>query len=683
VSFFKLIKLLNKSFTCNLKFRLLTAFNNLKITSMTGDKTNAKPDDKKKVYRPYPKKADDGTKPKEGIPMLKYGKGNNFYKFKAALAEVAQEKFGNLGRLIEEDKYYEPEYTPMVAPAGVVLDADELKLLKSAAIKEFASKVAKMEADRPKLYGLIRRHMSVESKDEVAQDKDYPTWSKALDAEKLWQAIVNTHKIDCLSNINEVMELMARKAYQNICQGAFETLAQFSIRFSKTYKGYENTVVLPTGVKEAVSEKVRAMDFFNALDQGKYGTFKTSMLYGWNTKAITPPTTVNEIYRMAGSWVKVAPKTEGGLAAPYVTIEGEAALRGKMKRNGNPKKGNKEKPNEEPKKPKDLSHIECHKCHEMGHYANKCPQKQADEGGFVNATWQEEQEGQMSLSVRWEDAEVQEVTVNNVMNATQGILPTEVLLDTAADISVIHPMLLEDVQEAERKIRVKGVGGTQLIVKDTGKLDGFFKVYASTETKANVLSFAAVEAIYDITYVCGEAFVVHMPDRDLVFKKGNNLYVAEWYAEGTVESTVQENEVLYSKEQVCRAKEAHEFLKNSGYPSLGEAVHLLMDGNVRGVPMLMREDLERAYKIYGEHPAYVRGKLTRKTVKHMPVDVALRSSTKDLKVYADVMHIDTQWFLVSVSDPLNLTMQTKIDSESRNELGLALQGQLLLLHTRG
>jgi hypothetical protein len=123
---------------------------------------------------------------------------------------------------------------------------------------------------------------------------------------------------------------------------------------------------------------------------------------------------------------------------------------------------------------------------------------------------------------------------------------------------------------------------------------------------------------------------------------------------------------MYSKEQVRRAKEAQEFLKNSGYPSLAEAVHLLMDGNVRGVPMLMRADLERAYKIYGEHPAYVQGKLTRKTVTCTPVNIALRSSTKDLKVYADVMHIDNQRFLVSVSDPLNLTMQTKIDSESRN-----------------
>jgi hypothetical protein len=40
--------------------------------------------------------------------------------------------------------------------------------------------------ERPKLYGLLLRRMSPESKDEVAQDPDYDTWSKATDQEKLW-----------------------------------------------------------------------------------------------------------------------------------------------------------------------------------------------------------------------------------------------------------------------------------------------------------------------------------------------------------------------------------------------------------------------------------------------------------------------------------------------------------------
>ena len=56
------------------------------------------------------------------------------------------------------------------------------------------------------------------------------------DPEKLWQAIIRTHKVDTLSNVDAVKDLEARKAYQNIKQGSFETLAQYSVRFRDTYK---------------------------------------------------------------------------------------------------------------------------------------------------------------------------------------------------------------------------------------------------------------------------------------------------------------------------------------------------------------------------------------------------------------------------------------------------------------
>jgi hypothetical protein len=52
----------------------------------------------------------------------------------------------------------------------------------------------------------------------------------------------------------------------------------------------------------------------------------------------------------------------------------------------------------------------------------------------------------------------------------------------------------------KKKIRVSGVGGVQLILNKVGFLDVFFEVYSSTETKANVLSMAAVEELYLITY---------------------------------------------------------------------------------------------------------------------------------------------------------------------------------------
>ena len=64
-------------------------------TSKTETKVDA--GNKKKTFRPYAKKQDEKAATK--LPILKYGKGNNFVKFKAALSEVALEEYGDLGRI--------------------------------------------------------------------------------------------------------------------------------------------------------------------------------------------------------------------------------------------------------------------------------------------------------------------------------------------------------------------------------------------------------------------------------------------------------------------------------------------------------------------------------------------------------------------------------------------------------
>jgi hypothetical protein len=133
-----------------------------------------------------------------------------------------------------------------------------------------------------------------------------------------------------------------------------------------------------------------------------------------------------------------------------------------------------------------------------------------------------------------------EHVINNVTQA-QGLLPTEILLDDAANISVMNPRLLKSVRLVGKRIRVKGVGGVQIVVEHVGDLEGFFEVYASDEVKANVLSFAAVEDMYDVTYSRGEGFTVHMPERDIVFMRRDNLYVVDWAEVGSVHTTVQEN----------------------------------------------------------------------------------------------------------------------------------------------
>jgi hypothetical protein len=53
------------------------------------------------------------------------------------------------------------------------------------------------------------------------------------------------------------------------------------------------------------------------------------MLNGWATKAFDPPKTVNDIYRIAGAWVKPTSKPDGGTAATFVTIEEDTKQKGK------------------------------------------------------------------------------------------------------------------------------------------------------------------------------------------------------------------------------------------------------------------------------------------------------------------------------------------------------------------
>ncbi len=109
---------------------------------------------------------------------------------------------------------------------------------------------------------------------------------------------------------------------------------------------------------------------------------------------------------------------------------------------------------------KDLSHIQCFKCKEYGHYLTSklCPmnkKKQATENSqdratFANATWQTEQEAGMFMTL-----EVMEEHVVNNATQAQGLLPTEILLDNAVNISVMNPRLLKSVRPVGKRIRVK------------------------------------------------------------------------------------------------------------------------------------------------------------------------------------------------------------------------------------
>jgi hypothetical protein len=228
----------------------------------------------------------------------------------------------------------------------------------------------------------------------------------------------------------------------------------------------------------------------------------------------------------------------------------------------------------------------------------------------------------------------------------------QVLLDNQADVSVLHPSLLVDIKKADHELKINGVGGEQLKVTDTGYLPDFFCVYSSHQTKAHVLCFANVEDKYQVTYIPQEGFIVHMDHKDIEFRREGKLYIADWeendYVDhGAVLATVKDNEAKYTKHEVEKAKEAYEFIRNAGFPSEEEAIHLIEDRNIVDLPNLTRNDVKRAFKIYGQHVESVRGKMTQKVVRREHFDETLKGEEKNQRLYSDVMQIreESYYFL--------------------------------------
>jgi hypothetical protein len=198
----------------------------------------------------------------------------------------------------------------------------------------------------------------------------------------------------------------------------------------------------------------------------------------------------------------------------------------------------------------------------------------------------------------------------------------------------------------------------------------------------NVLCFAEVEDLFEVEYKEQEGLVVRLSeDKEIFFKRVNKMFIASIGEIASVYATIAVKKLQYSVAEAKRAELAHEMLRNAGYPSVGELIHLLGDGNILDMPALTRADIIRAYDIYGQPPEYVRGKLTKRKVSRVPFYTALRSEEAQT-LQADVMHTEQNSFFVSVAEPMQLIMINHIKSEDAESLSGALQDQLNLLREK-
>jgi hypothetical protein len=461
-------------------------------------------------------------------------------------------------------------------------------------------------------------NISLENRDKIKEYKDFEEWSQEKDAEKLWRAIIDTHKVNTTSGVSALKQRSAWVTYVNCWQGGFESVISYKEQFIAAYKSYKDE-----GNPEK-DDEARAMDFFDGLDKIRYGDFKNHILNCIDTGTLKAPEDVATVHGWVANWRKTHQVRERlGTGTAFVTTA-DADEDKKIKK--------------APIPPEKLAKMKCFRCKEKGHIASSpnCPLKNKSNEGELQ---------DRQVNATWVDADV--FATFDVYSATDGNLGLGrdmVLLDTQANISLFHPAVLENVRPSEKEIKINGVGGYQMTVREKGTLPNFFEVFCSPEVKVNVLCFAEVEDMFEVEYVEREGFIVRMPDeREIFFERRNKMFVAKIEDVAEVMATVAEKKIQYSTAEVKRAEVAYELLRNAGYPSAGELINMLGDGNVLDMPALTRSDVVRAYDIFGQPPEYIRGKLTKKKVNRVAFDVALRSE-EEQTLWLDVMHIDQNSF---------------------------------------
>jgi hypothetical protein len=260
--------------------------------------------EKRQQQKPWHQKGQHGeTKKKdpEAVPVLKYGPGNNFAKFKEAISKVALKEYGDLGKLIRQGTCYIPP-APDKTKYGlfdpnVNIDGRN-KAMYLEDMKAYRKKIREMEDDRSKLFALIVMYLSEESLDAVKRE---PKWDKIedeVDPKGLWTLVEKKHKVHLASEVKEVTKLTVRANYQMIRQGGYESIIAYKERFNFALKAYEDQ-----GNKKLDDPDI-TMIFFWGLDYAHYATFKRDYINGLTLKAINPPKDLNEIYLLANQWLK-------------------------------------------------------------------------------------------------------------------------------------------------------------------------------------------------------------------------------------------------------------------------------------------------------------------------------------------------------------------------------------------
>jgi hypothetical protein len=187
--------------------------------------------------------------------------------------------------------------------------------------------------------------------------------------------------------------------------------------------------------------------------------------------------------------------------------------------------------------PKDRSHIRCFNCQTKGHYTNKCPHPNREDGTGPVATVKE-------AAPAKEVAEAKQFLITGEEIPNEGVEEIRkadydewenfaflhpsgqvnkdwILLDNCSTADIFcNNKLLTDVKASNKTLKINCNAGTKLLTME-GTLRNCGTVWYSKDAIAKIPSLSNVKETYHVRYDCqaGNKFIVVKPDKYVVFKQ--------------------------------------------------------------------------------------------------------------------------------------------------------------------
>jgi hypothetical protein len=259
----------------------------------------------------------------------------------------------------------------------------------------------------------------------------------------------------------------------------------------------------------------------------------------------------------------------------------------------------------------------CRLCGEEGHVMLDCPKRERAQAflrgeSVTHATVSNELDfdGYISATTVIGTGSVATLSTS-ILSSVLG--RNDILLDCQSQGHLFgNKDLVTNIRPSRVPMKFAGVGGPMTVTKVAFFPPLGINVAFHEESPVNLLSFGKVHKKVGRDNVGYEKesdcfFFIGVDGIKRTFSNRGDLYVYTYVSDTTVLTTVTENEKVYSKREVDKAKEARELERRLGFPSATRVIDAINTGAIIGVSSTAH-DFARAYKIWGQSTAMLQGK---------------------------------------------------------------------------